>query len=188
MLVVESLRWEHFALYDLIFRRFMASQCRPFKVAVKRYSIEFDGKKAEEERIVSAEGRAYELYRAVWVKKELPTGSFRVKAEIKEVPKVQPFTQSEIIQMMKERGIGRPSTYATIVDRLFMRNYVIERYGRMVPTKLGIDVFTFLARKYGKFVSEERTRDLESRMDAIERGELDYLKALEDLYAEINSI
>lgn len=188
VLVVEGLRWEHFALYDLIFRRFMASQCRPFKVVVKKYSIEFDGKTAEEERIVRAEGRAYELYRAVWVKNELPTGTFRVKAEVKSVPKVLPFTQSEIIQMMKERGIGRPSTYATIVDRLFMRNYVVEKYGRMIPTKLGIDVFRFLVRRYAKFVSEDRTRDLESRMDAIERGELDYLKALEDLYAEIKSI
>jgi len=188
VLVVENLRREHFALYDLIFRRFIASQCKPFKVMIKKYTIEFDGKSVDEERVVKAEGRAYELYKSVWVKNELPEGTFRVKAEIKSVPKVLPLTQSEVIQLMKERGIGRPSTYATIVDRLFMRNYVVEKYGRIIPTRLGVDVYSYLAKKYAKFVSEERTRDLENRMDAIERGELDYLKALEDLYSEIKSI
>lgn len=188
VLMAENLRWEHFALYDLIFRRFMASQCKPFKVRVREYELEFDGRKVEEERIVVAEGRAYELYRSVWVRKELPEGVFKVRAEVRKVPKVQPLTQSEIIQMMKEKGIGRPSTYASIVDRLFSRNYVVEKFGKVIPTKLGVDVYGFLARNYGKFVSEERTRDLESRMDAVERGELDYQQALSDLYDEISGI
>jgi len=188
VIFAEGLTWQHFALYDLIFRRFMASQCKPFKVLVRKFSIEFDGKSAVEERVVMAEGRAYELYKSVWVRKSLPIGNFRVKAELKRVPKVQPFTQAEIIQMMKERGIGRPSTYATIVERLFARNYVFENFGRIIPRSLGIEVHRFLAENYSKFVSEERTKDLESRMDAIERGELDYMKALNDLYYEIRSI
>ena len=188
VLLVENIRREHLALYDLIFRRFMASQCRPFKVVVRKYSINFGGKSVEEERVVKAEGRAYELYKSVWVKNELPEGTFRVKAEIKTVPKVMPLTEAELIQLMRERGIGRPSTYAAIVDRLFMRNYIVEKYGRLIPTRLGIDVHSYLAERYAKFVSEERTRDLENRMDAIERGEIDYLKALEDLHSEIKSI
>ncbi len=185
---VENFTWRHFALYDLIFRRFMASQCRPYKVKVKRYLIEFDGKKVEEERVVSAEGRAYELYRSVWVRKEIPVGKFKVKAELRKVPKAPLFTQSEIIQMMRERGIGRPSTYATIVDRLFLRKYVMEKNGRMIPTKLGIKVYKFLSERYGTFVSEARTRILEEKMDAVERGELDYYEALRELYEEIKEI
>jgi len=157
-------------------------------VVVRKYSINFGGKSVEEERVVKAEGRAYELYKSVWVKNELPEGTFRVKAEIKTVPKVMPLTEAELIQLMRERGIGRPSTYAAIVDRLFMRNYIVEKYGRLIPTRLGIDVHSYLAERYAKFVSEERTRDLENRMDAIERGEIDYLKALEDLHSEIKSI
>lgn len=188
VIMVDALKWEHLALYDLIFRRFMASQCKPFNVKVKKYVVEYDGRRVEEERVVGAEGRAYELYRAVWVKKELPTGMFTVKAEIKRVPKSSPLTQSEIIQLMREREIGRPSTYATIVDRLFTRNYVNERYGRVIPTKLGIDVFEYLYSHYSKFVSEERTRYLENRMDAVENGELDYHKALQELYEEIREV
>ncbi len=186
---VEGITWRHLALYDLIFRRFMASQCRPYKVRVARYVIRYDGKEVEEERVLSAEGKAVELYKwSVWVKKELPVGRVRVKVQVRSVPKAPLFTQSDIVQMMKERGIGRPSTYATIVDRLFMRNYVIERNGRVIPTKRGIEVYRYLASNYGSFVSEERTRLLEEKMDAIERGELDYMKALKELYEEISQI
>ncbi len=186
---VEGITWRHLALYDLIFRRFMASQCRPYRVRVARYLIRYDGKEVEEERVLSAEGRAVELYKwCVWVKKELPSGRIEVEAEIRTVPKAPLFTQSDIVQLMKERGIGRPSTYATIVDRLFIRNYVIEKNGRVIPTKRGIEVYRYLASNYGKFVSEERTRLLEEKMDAIERGELDYYKALHELYDEIRQI
>ncbi|WP_202319385.1 reverse gyrase [Archaeoglobus neptunius] len=188
VIVAEGLGWEHFALYDLIFRRFMASQSKPFTVRVKEYVIEFDGRSVQEERIVEARGRAYDLYRSVWVRKDLPTGEFVVRAEIRRVPKAHPLTQAEIIQMMKERGIGRPSTYATIVDRLFARNYVKDRYGRVIPTKLGVDVYTYLMDRYSQFVSEKRTRDLENRMDAVEKGEVDFVRALDELYEEIKSI
>ena len=186
---VEEITSRHLALYDLIFKRFMASQCKPYRVKVARYLIRYDGKEIEEERILEAEGKAVELYKwSVWVKPELPTGKVRVKAEIRTVPKAPLFTQSDIVRLMKERGIGRPSTYATIVDRLFMRNYVIEKNGRVIPTKRGIDVFNYLASNYGKFVSEDRTRLLEEKMDAVERGELDYFKALQELYEEIREI
>ncbi len=186
---VEGITWRHLALYDLIFRRFMASQCRPYRIRVARYRILFNGKEVEEERILSAEGKAIELYKwSVWIKKELPVGRVRVKAEVKTVAKAPLFSQSDIVHLMKERGIGRPSTYATIVDRLFMRNYVIEKNGKVIPTRRGIDVYRYLANNYGRFVSEERTRLLENKMDEIERGTLDYLKALKELYDEIKQI
>lgn len=186
---VEGITSRHLALYDLIFRRFMASQCRPYRVRVAKYLIRFDGKEVEEERVLSAEGKAVELYKwSVWVKRPLPIGKIKVKAEVRTVPKAPLFTQSDLVRLMKERGIGRPSTYATIVDRLFIRNYVIEKNGKIIPTKRGIEVYKYLAENYGKFVSEERTRLLEEKMDAVERGELDYFKALNELYEEIREI
>jgi len=186
---VEGITARHLALYALIFRRFMASQCKQYKVKVAKYLIRYNGKEVEEERVLSAEGRAIELYKwSVWVKPALPTGKIKVKAEVRTVPRAPLFTQSDIVRLMKERGIGRPSTYATIVDRLFIRNYVIEKNGRVIPTKRGMDVFNYLASNYGKFVSEERTRLLEEKMDAVERGELDYFKALQELYEEIREI
>ncbi|AEA46919.1 reverse gyrase [Archaeoglobus veneficus] len=188
VIAVEDITWRHLALYDLIFRRFMASQCKPYTVRVCRYLVEANGISVEEERVIDARGKAYELYKAVWVRKPLPEGEVEVDVEVRRVPKVPLYTQSDLIQLMREKGIGRPSTYATIIDKLFQRNYVVERNGRVMPTKRGMDVFGYLVRRYAKFVSEERTRILEEKMDAVERGELDYLKALEELYAEIKEI
>ena len=188
VIVVEDLTWRHLALYDLIFRRFMASQCKPYTVKVHRYSIAIDGKTIEEERIVDAKGKAYELYKSVWVRKPLQVGEQIVDIEVRRIPKAPLYTQSDIVQLMRERGIGRPSTYATIIDKLFQRNYVVERNGKVAPTRRGVEVYNYLASNYSKFVSEERTKVLEEKMDFVERGELDYQKALEELYHEIEEI
>lgn len=185
----EDLKWTHLALYDLIFRRFMASQCKNYIVKEAKYKIIVNGKEYIEERVVEASGKAHQLYRwGVWVKNKLPIGKFKVKVEIRNVPKAPLYTQSDVIQLMKERKIGRPSTYATILDRLFIRNYVGERNKRIYPTKRGIEVFEFLRDNYNSFVSEERTRLLEEKMDAVERGELEYIDALKELYEEIARI
>lgn len=188
ILVVEGFRWPHFALYDLIFRRFMASQCKEFTVRVKKYRISVAGKTFDEERIVSAEGRAYELFKSVWVKKDLAPGIHRAKVEIRKVPVSPLLSQADLIRMMKERGIGRPSTYSVILDKLFARGYIFEKNGKLIPTKEGIKVYEYLIENYERFISETRTRNLEEKMDAIERGEVDYLEALKELYEEIKIV
>ncbi len=185
---VEGITKRHLALYDLIFRRFMSSQCRNYAVEVVKYKITVDGRELEEERVVRAEGRAYELYRAVWVRDELPEGRHEVRAKVLSVPKAPLYTQSDVISLMRERGIGRPSTYATIVEKLFMRRYVVERNGRLIPTDTGRKVFDYLFENYGKFVSEERTKLLEMKMDEVEDGRADYLEVLGELYDEIREI
>lgn len=188
VLEIEGFRWAHFALYDLIFRRFMASQCRDYEVKVKKYRITAEGKIFDEERVVEAKGKAYELYKSVWVKKELKEGSFIVKADLRKVPSASLLSQADLISLMKERGIGRPSTYAVIVDKLFRRHYVVEKNGKLIPTKDGMAVYEFLVSKYAPFISETRTRILEEKMDAIESGKLDYLSAIAELYEEIKQI
>lgn len=185
---VEGITWRHLALYDLIFRRFMASQCRNYSVEVVKYRVQTDGKVIEEERVVKAEGRAYDLYRAVWVREELPEGVHRVKAKVLSVPKAPLYSQSDVISLMKERGIGRPSTYATIVEKLFLRKYVVEKNGKLIPTDTGRKVFDYLSQNYGKFVSEERTKLLEIKMDEVEEGRADYLEVIGELYDEIKEI
>ena len=188
VVVAEGITWRHLSLYDLIFRRFMASQCRNFNVEIVRYKINVNGKELEEERIVKADGKAYELYKSVWVKDEIPEGVHRVKARILKIPGAPLYTQSDLISLMKEKGIGRPSTYATILEKLFLRNYVIEKNGKLIPTSIGKRVYSFLSKTYEKFVSEERTKILEEKMDQIERGDAEYLDVLNELYEEIMEI
>ena len=107
---------------------------------------------------------------------------------MKFVPKAYPYTQGEIIAEMKEKSIGRPSTYAKIVTVLFTRSYVFERNGRIFSSKLGEKVCSFLSKYYNKYVSEELTRRLEKEMDAIESGEKDYQEVLKNVYEEVTEI
>jgi reverse gyrase len=102
----------------------------------------------------------------------------------------QLYTQGELITEMKNKKIGRPSTYATIIATLLKRGYMLEskKVKRLVPSKLGINVYNFLTSKYSKFVSEERTRQLLELMDLIEDGKEDYRQVLKQLYDEIQSI
>ncbi|MCS7129820.1 MAG: reverse gyrase [Archaeoglobaceae archaeon] len=188
ILDLENFRWTHLALYDLIFRRFMASQCKDYMVRVKKYRITANGRSFEDERVIEATGRAYELYKSVWVRKELKEGTFKVQAEIRRIPSAPLLTQAELINLMKEKGIGRPSTYAVIVDRLFTRHYVLEKNGKLIPTKEGISVYDFLSSNYAPFISESRTRTLEEKMDAIEKGKMDYIEAIKELREEIERI
>ncbi|MDW7990002.1 MAG: reverse gyrase [Archaeoglobaceae archaeon] len=188
VLTTERFSWSHFALYDLIFRRFMASQCKEFEVIIKRFRITVEGKTFEEERIVNAYGKAYELFRSVWVRKNLELGNYSTKAEVKRVSKLPLLTQADLIKLMKERGIGRPSTYSVILEKLFTRGYVFEKNGKIIPTKDGIEVYNYLISNYERFISESRTKSLEEKMDAIERGEVDYLEALKELQEEMKLI
>lgn len=64
----ENITSRHLALYDLIFRRFMASQCREFEVEVRRYKVRYGDKSFIDERIINAQGKAVELYKGIKIK------------------------------------------------------------------------------------------------------------------------
>ena len=89
---------------------------------------------------------------------------------------------------MREKGIGRPSTYAKIVSTLFERNYVIERKRKLINTALGFKIYRYLAENFGEYVSEETTRKLESLMDMVENGQANYQKILREVYSEIQNL
>jgi len=176
-----------FLVYDLIFRRFMASQSRG-EIKIKNYEIWVKDEKLNVSLTVEAKGKSYELYPyRVKIYKPLQTGSVKIEVE-KRITKIYPYTQADVIRVMKEKGIGRPSTYATIISRLFKRNYVIERNGKLIPTKIGYTVHSFLSKHYGNFVSEERTEILEKKMEDVEEGNRDYQEVLKELYEEMSKI
>ncbi len=186
--IVDRIDKKYLALYDLIFRRFMASMSRDYIATEEKYEINYDGRKVEEVRYTGAKGKAYELYSSIQIKSRLPEGKFNVKALIKHISKTKPFSVAELIEEMKNKKIGRPSTYAVIIERLFKRGYVIEKNGKLIPTSKGIKVFEFLSKNYGEFISEERTKEMLERMDAIESGNADYEEILRSLYEEIKKI
>ncbi len=184
----EGLTREHILLYELIFRQFMASQMRPVKLRVYKLHILADGREKEVEVPVEVLEDGWNRLIPLEVYKPI-LGSVDVseRKKLLSQPKAYLYTHGELVQEMKRRGIGRPSTYASIVEKLIERGYVIENKGFLIPTKLGKEVYSYLQSReeVHEFLKEEFTRRLEELMDKVEEGQEDYADILKDLYRSI---
>ncbi len=187
--LVSGLEWKHVEVYRMVFRRFLVSQARSVLVAKQRVLLKIGGRKVEDEVVC-------EILRDGWnILNPVDTFCYEKKPyDVKEVKIYQKhtvplFTQSSLIEEMKRKGIGRPSTYAKMVNVLFQRRYVFEdRYGRIRATKLGKMVYEFLEENFSRFVTEETTRRLEEMMDEVETGEEDYVEVLKRLYEDLKNM
>ncbi len=185
---VQDIGRDHIALYELIFRRFLASQMRPARVNTKKVKAKAPGSSLELDLRTGIAREGFNLIYPLDLHPDLE-GRVRVSdlKQFKELPSAYLFTQGSLVQEMKRRGIGRPSTYASTVEKLLERGYVIERNGFLIPTRLGKEIYEFLKRqeKILPFVSEEFTRRLEELMDGVEEGREDYRRVLMTLYEDI---
>lgn len=211
----KAFRRQHFRVYDIIFKRFISSQLEPIMVTKVKVDLEaeVDGGvklsldspvvlpvsvKVSEDQVVDNKLNdkiyvPFRLYKGVVEYLESLGKNTLVKGKvIREFVKSDKplYSEGDLISEMKNKGIGRPSTYATIVSTLLRRRYVIEskKLKRLIPSNLGIAVNDYLIKNYGKFVDEERTRQLLGKMDRIEKGEIDYTELLNELYREIKQL
>ena len=88
------------------------------------------------------------------------------------------FTEASLVKTLEEYGIGRPSTYASIISTLVSRGYVELENRRFTPTDIGRIVNTFLTEYFTKYVDYEFTAELEDELDSIARGEHDWVPLL----------
>jgi len=187
---------QHIKLYDLVFRRFMASQMVEAELRRVRYVA-----RVGDSSVVLAEGYVYEpvgwlkIYEGVEqaapirLVPRLPTG--RVSISVVSARRYLPLmSEAQVIAEMKRRGIGRPSTYARIVATILERGYVkpIGRARLLRATSLGEATYDLLSREFGAMVSEERTRVVERMMDEVEASQdpdAEAVKALSEFYREV---
>ncbi len=92
------------------------------------------------------------------------------------------FTEASLVKTLEEYGIGRPSTYASIISTLVNRNYVELESRRFTPTDIGRIVNGFLTEHFTKYVDYEFTADLEDELDCIARGEHDWVPLLKKFW------
>ncbi|UXD21272.1 reverse gyrase [Ignicoccus pacificus DSM 13166] len=191
----KQLTRRHFALYSLIFQRFMASQMREAKVKYLKFEVtlgDFENVKVEKEVPIEVTEEGFlKVYPIVRIVQPIPEGTYKVKKVIITTRHATPlYTQADLIKLMKERGLGRPSTYAKIVETLLQRRYIMESKNvrKLIPTKKGRAVYQYLTSKYPKLVSEERTRELEKTMDEIAEGKRSYWEVVRGVIEETKKI
>jgi len=184
---------ELFMLYELIWRRFVASQMKEKEVeneTVRIVSERGDLFVARGQKVLFAGfSILYEEAEEEELVQGLPTVSQGEEAELLEISlekrSTEPpprYTEASLIRTLEAKGIGRPSTYATIVSTIEKRGYVRKEKGRLVPTPLGRKVNELLKRHFPTIVDLDFTAKMEEDLDLIENGEEDWRSTLSVFY------
>jgi len=194
--IQSSLTKEQYRLYKLIWSRFLASQmanavydtvsidteCAGHVFRSNHQSMKFPGFLA-----VYEEGRDDE---AEPVSTPLPDLEVGEQAKLDSFKKEQHYTQpparyteATLVKAMEEKGVGRPSTYASIVSTIQDREYVVKVDKRLAPTPLGEVVNGLMMERFNDIIDVEFTANMETRLDDVEAGQRNWKEVLADFYA-----
>ena len=180
----------HLALYNLIFKRFIASQMKA--AFIERARISFSAGNLSGELEVNVRVLKQGFTRLIPLRvAEIREGEVRItEASYRKGSKEKLFTQGDLIAYMRERGLGRPSTYAKIIETLTKRRYVlcVTKRRVLVPLRTGREVYTYLATNYPNLVSEEKTKKLLEAMDLVSQGKVNYRDVLSEIYKELSTL
>ncbi len=92
------------------------------------------------------------------------------------------YTEASLVKALEENGIGRPSTFASIIATIVKREYVNRKSGKLLPTFLGLAVTQLLENHFTNLVSKEFTAEMENRLDEISRGEQKSIPFMDNFY------
>ncbi len=180
-------------LYQLIWQRTLSSQMSDAKILKTKIIANIESKSipnftANGSRILFlgwlkcdtiAKGEDVEL-------PEVKTGEkiklIELRNTAKETEPPNRYTEAGLIKELESRGIGRPSTYASIMKTIEDRGYVKKEGKTLFPTDTGEVVSSFLENNFANYVSDDFTAKMEDELDDISNGKRDYTKTLKDFY------
>ena len=191
--IKDSLSKEQYKLYNLICRRFVASQMEDSVFDVLNVECKI------EDLIFKATGSKlkFDGYTKIYnfterEDKILPSLDDGEILKIQEYNPQQHFTsppprytEASLVKTLEELGIGRPSTYAPTITTILNREYVEKDGASLVPTELGIIVTKILDENFQKFMEVDFTADMESQLDQIEEGNAEWKKVVEEFYSPL---
>ena len=203
--VKSSLSNDQYKLYNLIWCRYVASLMAACEQATVKIEIKGSKKEIPDEYcMLSASGYSVKfdgftvLYEEATDDEEKESVLPKIKVgdtpKLKEIKGNQHFTQppahfteASLIKMLEETGVGRPSTYASIVSTIIKREY-IKREGKMLKnTELGKVTTDLLKERFPKFVNTKFTASMEAKLDEIDNGECNYVEMLREFYDDLEA-
>ena len=96
------------------------------------------------------------------------------------------YTEASLVKELEKKGIGRPSTYATILSTIVDRQYVAIEKRKLIPSELGMLITDLLVENFPKILDVGFTANLEEQLDKIEEGKLDWIQSLQEFYQPFN--
>jgi len=189
-------------LYDLIYKRTIASQMAAARF--ERTTVDVGSKDGQVMLRANGQVQLFDGFLAVYEEgrddstdeddKKLPQinqGEVAKKASVDpEQHFTQPpprYTEATLVKRMEELGIGRPSTYASIVTTIQDRGYVEKDKNRLIPQDKGRLVTAFLSNYFNKYIGYDFTADLENQLDEVSAGNADYKKVLERFWTDFSA-
>jgi len=198
--VKEDLNRDQYRLYKLIWDRFISSQmacalydtvsaeisCGSQMFRASHQVMKFTGFTAIYEESLDEETQDAPVAALPDLQEKEPL--FCEKTE-KEQHFTQPparYTEASLVRAMEEKGVGRPSTYASIVSTIQDREYVLKKEKHLAPTPLGEVVNGLMMERFHGIISVEFTADMEARLDKVEEGSIAWKQVLREFYADFH--
>ncbi len=192
--VKQYLSPDQFKLYNLIWRRFVASFMTPAIFDTVRADI------VAKQYVFRATGSnlKFQGFYAVWPREEderlLPVMAVNESLDLHQLKPEQHFTQppprfteASLIKELEEQGIGRPSTYVPILSTIQDRGYVDQEQRRFVPTWLGTTVNEVMNKHFPNIVDTSFTADMERKLDDVEEGRRSWTEFLHGFYGDFKT-
>ena len=202
--VKRALGADHYRLYELVWQRAVASQMIP--ATLRQVTVQFSNQSSDQDvfratgsRVVDPgfmnvyqEGRDEEDNEENTVLPSLTEGEkvslngIRAEQHFTE-PKAR-YSEATLVRELEARGIGRPSTYASILSTLVDREYALLERRRFLPTAMGFAVNAFLTENFKTFVDYEFTATMEEDLDRIASGEADRSTVIETFWTRLQEL
>lgn len=196
--IKNDLTAEQYKLYTLIWKRFIASMmadciqntAKMEITATKEgkegfcvfgasgYSVKFDGYTALYDNDTDEDAKALPAQ----VNKGDKVKSKEIKGNCHFTQPPARYTEDSLIKTLEENGVGRPSTYATIVSTIIKREYVTREKKQLAPTELGEAIVNLLKDKFPKIVNVKFTAQMETDLDKVGEGKENYVEMLHEFY------
>ncbi len=191
--IKEYLTHDQFRLYSIIWERFVSSQMNNAKMVTTSVEITAGDAVFRVAASKIAEKGFYQVIKLLSSKEDksssLPAMKEGEELNVNNFHPEQHFTQgparytdASIVRMLEEKGIGRPSTYATIISVLLDRYYVTRSNKQLVPTQLGRMINKILVESFPAVINEEFTAEVENELDQVEADELVWNNIIGDFY------
>lgn len=191
--IKDSLSDDQFKLYNLIWRRFVATQMAD--ALYDNSTIFFDSN----ENIFKSSGSIlrFDGYKNIYNFKDKSTDVIFPNMDVDETLKVKEimpnqhftlpparYTEATLIKALEVLGIGRPSTYAATISTVLKRDYVIIEKKHLQPTEMGFLVNDLVIKYFNNVVNEKFTAHLEDQLDGVAEGDLFWKEIIRQFYAE----
>ncbi|MBL7196514.1 MAG: type I DNA topoisomerase [Candidatus Omnitrophica bacterium] len=190
--IKQYLSSDQYRLYELIWKRAITSQMNPALyefTSVDIQSGEFLFRASGSKILFKGFGILYSLNEDVEEKSYLPKLSASEELNLLNIVPSQHFTKSparysegSLVKALEENGVGRPSTYAPVIQTIISRDYVRRTKGYLFPTELGFKVNDLLVEYFPIIMNIEFTARMEEKLDRVESGTYNWISVLDEFY------